>query len=264
MDGDVVEVWTLRQAGFLVRGATGAVIFDAWLTGVPRMLVPPAATPEEVAWVDVVLASHEHGDHLDGRTFGRIAAASQAPVFVVPRPIRDVAIDAGIAEERVYGASPDEPIAIGAITIHPVPACHGVEPDDAYDFGEARSAGSVRYLGYVVDIDGVRLYHAGDTIAYPGMAERVSALRPDVAFLPINGRDVLREQAGIVGNLTETEAATLAAQIGVSTVVPMHYDVVPGNTGSAATFVAAMARVGPSVTVVLPGVGARFHVGRPG
>jgi L-ascorbate metabolism protein UlaG (beta-lactamase superfamily) len=238
-------------------------MFDGWLTDVPGMLVPPAATPEEVAWVDVVMASHEHGDHLDGPTFERIAAASSTPAFVVPHPIRALAIGAGVDGTRVLGAAPDEPIAIGTVAIHPIPACHGVEPEDAYDFGEARSSGRVRYLGYVVDIDGVRVYHAGDTIVYPGMVERLAALRPDIAFLPINGRDASREAAGIVGNMTEEEAATLAVAIGVSAVVPMHYDVVPTNTGSAATFVTAMARIRPSVTVVVPGAGARFLVGRP-
>ena len=52
--------------------------------------------------------------------------------------------------------------------IEPVPACHGVEVADAYNFGEQLSDGLVRYLGYVCELGGVRVYHAGDCIPYPG------------------------------------------------------------------------------------------------
>ncbi len=52
----------------------------------------------------------------------------------------------------------------------------------------------------------MRVYHAGDTIAYDDMVERLRALRVDVALLPINGRDHFREAQDVVGNLTPREA----------------------------------------------------------
>lgn len=255
--GCVAITW-LRQAGFLVQGRTGSVLFDPFLTDLPGMLVPPARTPEAVAEVSVVLGSHEHADHVDLPAWQRIAAASDRPVFVLPAPVRETAIAAGLEPSRVIGARVDTPIVVGEIRIHSVPARHGIEPDDAYDFGFRPPHTEHRYLGYVVELDGVRLYHAGDTIAYDGMVERLRAMTIDIAFLPINGRDFFREEQGVVGNLTHREAADLAAAIGLDLVVPMHYETVPGNTESAGVFVDYLRRTHPTVASMIPGQAGRF------
>ncbi len=111
-------------------------------------------------------------------------------------------------------------------------ACHGVNVSDAYNFGEALSGGLVRYLGYVVEIGGVRVHHAGDTIPYEGQVERLRALRPDLALLPINGRDFFREtDRNLVGNMDPREAARLASEIGASALVPMHWEMSAHNRG---------------------------------
>jgi len=234
------------------------VLFDPFLTDLPDMLVPPGATPEEVSWVTAVLASHEHADHLDGPAFGRIAAASDVPRFVVPRPLRPMAIEAGVPDARVIGAQPGDVIQVGSLRIHPVPARHGIHMTDAYTFGQELSDGDYRYLGYVVELDGVRIYHAGDTIAYDGMVERLRDLSVDVALLPINGRDYFRDRDDVVGNLTPREAADLAAAIGVDLVIPMHYDSVPGNTESPGIFIDYLRRTHPRVSSHFPGESARF------
>jgi L-ascorbate metabolism protein UlaG (beta-lactamase superfamily) len=256
--GSGVAITWLRPAGFLIESAAGSVLFDPFLTDLPGMLVPPAMTPEEVAGVTVVLGSHEHADHIDGPAFARMAAASTMPRFVVPRPVVDLTVAAGVPRERVIGARPGATIEVEAVRIHPVPARHGVHVADAYDFGQAMSAGEHRYLGYVVEIGGIHIYHAGDTIAYEGMVERLRTLRVDLALLPINGRDHFREALDVVGNLTPREAADLAAAIGVDVVVPMHYETVPGNTEAPGIFVDYLRRTHPAVSTHLPGHGATF------
>ena len=45
-----------------------------------------------------------------------------------------------------------------------------------------------RYVGYLVDIQGVLIYHAGDTVVYPGLVERLQAHSIDIGMVPINGR----------------------------------------------------------------------------
>lgn len=259
IDAPGVTLTWLRQAGFLVEGTSGSVVFDPFLTELPDMLVPPARTPEDLAHVQVIMGSHEHADHIDGPAFARIAALSEVPRFVVPSPVVDLTIEAGVPAERVIGARPGEVIRVGSVTIHPVPARHGIHMTDAYDFGHALSGGSFRYLGYVAELDGVRVYHAGDTIAYDDMVERLRALRVDVALLPINGRDHFREAQDVVGNLTPREAADLAAAIGVDLVIPMHYETVPGNTESPGIFVDYLRRTYPTVSTFLPGHGASFR-----
>ena len=48
-------------------------------------------------------------------------------------------------------------------------------------------------------------------------------------FLPINGRDWVRESRDIIGNMTPQEAALFAKEIDCTTVIPTHYDMMRGN-----------------------------------
>jgi hypothetical protein len=75
-------------------------------------------------------------------------------------------------------------------------------------------------------------FHSGDTVMWRGLAEDLRAARVDTCLLPINGRDWLREEAGLVGNLTVRESADLAAACGAEVRIPVHFDGVVGNTGS--------------------------------
>lgn len=44
-------------------------------------------------------------------------------------------------------------------------------------------------MGFVIEYNGVTVYHAGDTVIYEGLIETLSAWTIDVAFVPINGGD---------------------------------------------------------------------------
>jgi L-ascorbate 6-phosphate lactonase len=208
--------------------------------------------PERAEGVDVVLCTHEHVDHFDAASAPVIAKASPDAVFVVPTPIVDMAAEAGIESDRVAGIQPGDVLEIAGLTIRAVPAMHGVTLDDAYGFGEELSGGLIRFVGYVVDANGVRLYHAGDTIHYPEMELALRDLSVDLALLPINGRDPEREARGIVGNLSEREAAWLAGAINAETVVPMHYDLFARNRGYPSRLVESVERDHPGVHVLVP------------
>jgi L-ascorbate metabolism protein UlaG (beta-lactamase superfamily) len=153
--------------------------------------------------------------------------------------------------ERVVAARPGEEIALGEARVIPVPARHGVHVADAYAFGLV--PGEHRYLGYVIELGGARVYHAGDTIRYDGMAERLRELGVDLALLPINGRSPEREAQELVGNLSAAEAADLAADAGIPVVVPMHYELFARNGGRASDLVEYAAATHPRLSVVVLG-----------
>ena len=121
---------------------------------------------------------------------------------------------------------------------------------DAYTFGHELSEGLYRYLGYVVELGGQRIYHAGDTLDHPRLAADLREIGVDVALLPINGRDPVREAQDLVGNLDHLEALDLAARSGASTVVPMHHDMFAANLGPIDAFRWAAARYGELRVVV--------------
>ena len=90
-----------------------------------------------------------------------------------------------------------------------VPAFHSSSlPDGTY--------GGVA-AGIILDIDGVRIYHAGDTCLTGEMKTIKELYAPQVAFLPIGGNYTM-----------DVEHAAMATRwLGVRTVIPMHYGSFP-------------------------------------
>lgn len=247
-----VGIWWLGQASVAVRGARGSLLVDPFLSPHPDRLVPPPFEPREVGGLDAVLCTHEHLDHFDGEALRELSLASPDAVIVVPEPIVDAVVALGIDASRVVGAQPERSIDVGGFAIHPVPACHGIEPADAYTFGRELSNGLFRYLGYVLDLGGVRVYHAGDTIPFEGLEEQLRELAIDVALLPINGRDATREAQGIVGNMDPREAAYVADGAGADVVIPIHFDMFEANLGDPTAFLDIVLHERLDLAVVVP------------
>ena len=257
-----LAIFALGQSGYALRGADVLVLVDPWLStaleeeqGITRA-VPPALRPEEVEAADLVCVTHEHPDHLDPRTLAAIAAQVPDAIFLVPAPAVALVERAGVARERIHPSHAGVALEAAGARVTAVEAAHELHPDA---FGGYRfwldERGDHRALSYLVELDEHRVFHAGDTIWWPGMEDALRDLAPDVAILPINGRDTMREAQGLWGNLTADEAAALAVAAGVPAVIPCHYDGVAGNLGDPAAFVAALCRRGPDI---------RAHVLHPG
>jgi L-ascorbate metabolism protein UlaG (beta-lactamase superfamily) len=255
-------IWRLGQATVALRGARANVLVDPFLSPHPDRLVPPPFSPREVGGLDAVLCTHEHFDHFDAEALPELAGASSEAIFVVPEPLVDAVVELGIDAGRVVGAQPERSIELEGLAIHPVPACHGVEAGDAYTFGRELSNGLVRYLGYVVDLGDVRVYHAGDTIPFDGLEEQLRELAIDVALLPINGRDAEREAQGIVGNMDAREAAYVAEAAGADVVIPIHFDMFEANLGDPVALLDVVLRDRLDVAVLVPSLARPFVYSR--
>jgi L-ascorbate metabolism protein UlaG (beta-lactamase superfamily) len=236
--GDGLILWWLGQSGFLIKSAAGQILLDPYLSDSltrkyehsdkPHVRMTALAIPPgQLRAIDVVTASHNHTDHLDAETLQAVFATNRQANFVIPEANREFVTDR-IACDRSWphGLNDGESLALGGISIHAVPAAHNEIERDA--------AGRCRYLGYVVRLGGMTIYHSGDTLLYPGMAERLRPFEVDVALLPINGN---RPERRVAGNLFGDEAARLAHEIGARLVIPCHYDMFEFNTESPALFI---------------------------
>ncbi len=254
-------MWWLGQSGFVLRGASATVVIDPFVTdyGSFGRLYDPPLEPEDLDTVDLLLGTHDHVDHIDPLGFPRILAASPGATALVPEAVRERVVELVGSADRVRGASAGGVIEEHGVTITPFPAVHGALPEDGYGFHETES-GEYPFLGYAIELDGVRIAHLGDTLVYDGLAERLCALELDLLVVPINGTSWFRERRGIVGNMNVLEAAELAEASAARLVVPVHWDLFADNTEDPEHFVRRLASHHSGVNAAVPSLGVRIDL----
>jgi L-ascorbate metabolism protein UlaG (beta-lactamase superfamily) len=262
---DGVTLWLLGNAGALLVDASGRrIAIDPWTS--PWLETASAANPEPVVrqrearlrseelaeLVDAVLVTHEHPDHLDPGLAGALTGAG-VPIML-PRGCLPAARACGYPASALHPVDVGEVVDVAGFGVVPVAAAHAFagKRDGAYTEW-LDGTGAHRAVGFVVRGGGRVLFHSGDTVMRRGLAEQLQAARVDTCLLPINGRDWLREERGLVGNLTARESADLAAACGAEVLIPVHFDGVVGNTGSPGELVDYASTAYPQLSVVLPG-----------
>jgi L-ascorbate metabolism protein UlaG (beta-lactamase superfamily) len=254
-----LAVWWLGQSGFLIKSRRGLLAIDLYLsehltrkyeaTSQPHLRMTRAPiSGADLHGVDLVLASHKHSDHFDPETLPDLLAGSAA-ILVLPEAIRDHALALGLPAGRMVGLDAGDSVERAGFRVRAVPSAHeGLDTD---------SAGRHLYLGYVVEAEGLRVYHSGDSLAYSSLPEQLGPDAFDVLFLPINGRDPAR---GVPGNMTAAEAIDLAASIRPRFVVPHHYEMFTFNTVAVDDFVALARRLPPGVSPRVLRCGERWEI----
>jgi L-ascorbate 6-phosphate lactonase len=234
-----LRIWWIGQEGFVFKSSKWIIYIDPYLSSYAEDLTrgrpdehvrikPAPMKPQDVTHADLVLCTHDHADHIDPQGIPVIAAKSPRAVFIVPECARDTMRNFGIADERIHTLRGDDELSLDEIHVYAIPAKHeqfDQHPQKGYP-----------YLSYVIDNDGITVFHAGDTIPYEGQAERIGKHKIDLAFLPINGRDESRHRLGLEGNLTCEEAVRLALDIHAGLMIPMHYDTFALNTADVNEF----------------------------
>jgi L-ascorbate metabolism protein UlaG (beta-lactamase superfamily) len=187
-----------------------------------------AIDPAALDFIDVVTSSHNHTDHLDAETLQPILRANPKITLVVAEVNRQFVADRLKIDPAVpIGIAIGESTTVGPFRIEAVPAKHDEMTPDV--------------VGYVVTCGPWTIYHSGDTLLYPGMAERLRPYKVDVAFLPINGA---KPERRVAGNLNGVESAQLAQAIGARTVIPCHYEMFEFNTADPREFVDECKKIG--------------------
>ena len=249
-DGEF-RLWWLGQSGFIVQWNGRHLLLDPYLsdsltnkyadTKTPhiRMTALPVK-PEQLSFVDVVTASHTHTDHLDPETILGLLKGNPRLKLVIPEAERDMVLKKLSTPWFVpLGLDQGGSIEIEGFRINAVASAHeSIELD---------AAGRCRFLGYVVEFGDWTIYHSGDTVLHPMLAESLRRFQIDVALLPINGRS---QERGVAGNLNAQEAVWLGREIGARIVVPCHFDMFTFNTARVEDFVAAAREAGQRYQVV--------------
>lgn len=242
-----IALWSLGQSGYVLKAGNTIACIDPYLSGerTTRRFAPPLAPADIMA--EVVFATHEHLDHTDPWTLTRLMAASPSATLIASSQGRAIAVGAGIASERVIVPRIGKRNELVGLAYTALPAAH-------YSY-EVDDEGHARWMGFLIEWNGVSLYHSGDTIIFPELLKALEGRTVDLALLPTNGRDFPREQRGIIGNMWPHEAVALAQIVKARVLIGMHNDLFAGNRVSSGLLFDALDQLAPF---------QRCHVLQPG
>jgi len=180
----VKQIAWLGHGSFRIEGAN-TVYFDPYMIS-------------EGPKADLILISHDHFDH-----------CSPEDVAKISQP-KTVIITEKDAARKLKGAvtilKPGASSLTSGMRVEAVPAYN--TDKDFHPKGKG-------WLGFIVEVGGVRIYHAGDTDFIPEMKE----FKVDIAFLPVSGTYVM----------TAEQAVKAALAIKPKVAIPMHYGAIVGD-----------------------------------
>ncbi len=191
------------------------------IDGSLTVYIDPYNRSEKTADADVVLITHSHYDHYDVESIKNVLGPDA--LIICPESMLDDVLSLGLKAD------------VTTLTVGPVFRKEGisVEGVPAYNVKKKFHPKKKGWLGYIITMDGVRYYAAGDTDAL----DELKDIRCDVAFVPVGGKYTM----------TAEEAADLVNSIAPEYAVPIHYGSIVGKKTDADTFAEA---VNEGITVV--------------
>ena len=119
--------------------------------------------------------------------------------------------------------------------------------------------GCSRTLGYQISLGSRKIFHSGDTIVTRELIQKLQKAQGiDAAMVPINGRDLERNEQDIVGNMNSREACWFASEIKADLTIPLHYDMIGGNEENPLVFADYMERYYPEKKYHIFRLGERY------
>jgi L-ascorbate metabolism protein UlaG (beta-lactamase superfamily) len=214
----VVKITWLGHAAFKIEIAEKIVLVDPWLDGNPMSPIKASG----ITRADMVYVTHDHGDHIGDAV--NICKRTNA-VFVGTFELGTQAENEGV--KNVVGLNIGGSVEVKGVQLHVVQAFH--------------TASKGAPTGVVIECEGKKVYHTGDTGIFGDMKIIGELYKPDVALIPIGGYYTM-------GALEAAEAVRL---IKPKAVIPMHYKTFPILAQSADEFVRLVSEKASGVKVIV-------------
>ncbi len=211
---DNVTIKWLGHSGFLLEGDSKKIYID------------PFEIDEEPAFddkADILLITHEHFDHCSPEDIRKVRRSDSTTLIPENCSLQFRGDARRIAEGDILA----DGLEIKGVRIEVVPAYNIDKPYHPRGLG----------VGYIVELGGLRIYHAGDCDFFPEM----ESIKADVALLPIGGTYTMNEE----------EAASAAAVISPKVVIPMHYGKSEGTQADPEKFKALVHGKNPEINVTI-------------
>ena len=178
---------------------------------VGMIYVDPLEISNDAHNADYILITHDHYDHFSPEDIRKVAKSDS--ILVVPEKMADKAQEVTGDVGKIETVKPGVYRELNGLEFETVPAYNLLKPFHPK---------SAEWVGYVLRIDGKRIYIAGDTDA----TKEAKAVKCEVALVPIGGTYTMDAK----------KAAELVNAIRPNVAIPVHYGSIVGKPADGDVF----------------------------
>ena len=160
---------------------------------------------------DIVFITHDHYDHYSEEDIDKIK--KEDTIIIAPEELLTKLLRKGFRKDSIITVEPNKKYMIQGMKFETIPA---------YNTNKQFHPKENGWVGYIIEIKGVRYYIAGDT----DITEENRRVKCDVAFVPVGGTYTMDFK----------EAATLVNEIKPKMAIPIHYGDIVGTKQDAIDF----------------------------
>ena len=161
---------------------------------------------------DIVFITHDHYDHYSEEDIDKVI--NENTTIIIPEELLTKLLKKGINKNAIITVDPNEKYVVQGIKFETIPA---------YNTNKTFHPKKNGWVGYIIIINGIRYYIAGDT----DITEENKQVKCDVAFVPVGGTYTMDFK----------EAANLINEIKPKIAIPIHYGSVVGTEQDAIYFI---------------------------
>lgn len=160
---------------------------------------------------DIIFVTHDHYDHYSEEDIDKIK--KEDTVIVAPEELLTKLLRKGFRQDYITTVEPNKEYMVEGIKFETIPA---------YNINKQFHPKENGWVGYIIEIKGVRYYIAGDT----DVTEENKKVKCDVAFVPVGGTYTMDFK----------ESANLINEIQPKIAIPIHYGSIVGTNQDAIEF----------------------------
>lgn len=161
---------------------------------------------------DIVFITHDHYDHYSEEDIDKVI--NENTTIIIPEELLTKLLKKGINKNAIITVEPNEKYVVQGIKFETIPA---------YNTNKTFHPKKNGWVGYIIIINGIRYYIAGDT----DITEENKQVKCDVAFVPVGGTYTMDFK----------EAASLINEIKPKIAIPIHYGSIVGTEQDAIDFI---------------------------